>query len=361
MRIVFVGEAVSGFGGMETVIKSVIQYFRQDNFADCGMFFFCRNDKMDKAWLDGIPAACSVSNIKISFIRREKHIRTFSCWLKENRPDVVICIDVLACLLANKARVRSGHHFPLLSWPHFSLDHKKHADCVMYADRHLAISTGIKKQMLARGIAEENIRVIYNPVSPQSDTIPAPGTDEPATFLYVGRMKFEGQKRVKDLLDALARTEGAWHLHAIGDGSDFQKCQSYAKHLKIDNCITWYGWQSDPWKIVRRDIKQASALLLTSSFEGFGMVLLEAMAWGIPCISSKCIAGPEDIIIDGVNGFLYPPEDLDQLVVLLRQFTKHQTMLESTLIKQSIRQFYSDTYNRNMREAILSTLESSDK
>lgn len=361
MKIVFVGEAVSGFGGMETVIKSVINFFREDSFADCEIFFFCRNNKMNRDWLDGIPTACSVSNIKFSFIRREKHIRTFARWLEEKHPDIVICIDVLSCLLANKARTTSGQCFSLLSWPHFSLDHKKHAECIVYADYHLAISTGIKKQMLARGISAENIQVIYNPVSPQSSFIPAPAPDQPATFLYVGRMKFEGQKRVKDLLDALSRVEGPWHLHAIGDGSDFQKCQKYAKELNIDDRITWYGWQSDPWEIVRRDIKQASALLLTSSFEGFGMVLLEAMAWGIPCISSKCIAGPEDIIKEGVNGFLYQPDDLDRLVALLQQFTQHQIFLEPKKIKQSISQFYSDTYNGNMREAILSTLISSDK
>ncbi len=47
MKIAFIGEAVSGFGGMETVIRDVITTFRQQHIQS-EMFFFCRNDKMDK-------------------------------------------------------------------------------------------------------------------------------------------------------------------------------------------------------------------------------------------------------------------------------------------------------------------------
>ncbi|MCV4566994.1 glycosyl transferase, partial [Escherichia coli] len=50
MKIAFIGEAVSGFGGMETVIRDVITTFRQQHIYS-EMFFFCRNDKMDKGWL----------------------------------------------------------------------------------------------------------------------------------------------------------------------------------------------------------------------------------------------------------------------------------------------------------------------
>ncbi|ELL6415507.1 glycosyl transferase, partial [Salmonella enterica] len=140
MKIAFIGEAVSGFGGMETVISNVIHTFENSSpKINCEMFFFCRNDKMDKAWLKEIKYAQSFSNIKLSFLRRAKHVYNFSQWLKETSPDIVICIDVISCLYANKARKKSGKHFTIFSWPHFSLDHKKHAECITYADYHLAI------------------------------------------------------------------------------------------------------------------------------------------------------------------------------------------------------------------------------
>ena len=108
--------------------------------------------------------------------------------------------------------------------------------------------------------------------------------------------------------------QGDWKLHVLGDGSDFEKCQAYGRELNIDDRIVWYGWQQHPWKLVQQDIKKVSALLLTSSFEGFPMTLLEALSWGIPCISADCVSGPVDIIQPDVNGHLYQPGDMTGFV-----------------------------------------------
>lgn len=357
MKLAFVGEAVSGFGGMETVIQDVIQAFCNNlQNTDCKMFFFCRNDKMDKAWLNGIDYTCSFSNIKLGFLRRAKHINAFSYWLEKNKPDVVVCIDVVSCLYANKARKKVGLNFPVFSWPHFSLDHKKHAECVNYADRHLAISSGIKKQMVAHGVPESAISLIYNPVEPKSIIIPATEMNEQANFIYIGRMKFEGQKRIKDLLEGLSLVEGQWHLHVLGDGSDFEKCKAYGKELNIDKRITWYGWQSKPWEVVRKEIKKVSALLLTSSFEGFPMTLLEAMSYGVPCISANCISGPEDIIQPGINGHMYQPGDIKGLASLLNKYTSGNIELVHDDIPSTISEFYSSTYFDRLNESISSAV-----
>ena len=137
---------------------------------------------MDKAWLSGINYSCSFSTIRLGFLRRAKHIHTFSHWLKKTEPDVVICIDVLSCLFASKARKKAEQNFTIFSWPHFSLDHKKHAECVSWADYHLAISSGIKHQMIERGIDQKNITVVYNPVSRKSEIIPQPEKGNPQSF-----------------------------------------------------------------------------------------------------------------------------------------------------------------------------------
>ncbi|VEA42637.1 UDP-D-galactose:(glucosyl)lipopolysaccharide-1, 6-D-galactosyltransferase [Salmonella enterica subsp. enterica] len=107
--------------------------------------------------------------------------------------------------IKHERKVVNSYYFLVAA---FSLDHKKHAECITYADYHLAISSGIKEQMMARGISAQNISVVYNPVSIKTIIVPSPERDKPAVFLYVGRLKFEGQKRVKDLFDGLARTTG---------------------------------------------------------------------------------------------------------------------------------------------------------
>jgi len=75
------------------------------------------------------------------------------------------------------------------------------------------------------------------------------------------------------------------------------------------------GFHPQPFSIVR----ECTALLLTSRFEGFPLVLVEAIQYGIPVISSNCQAGPEDIVIEGVNGYLFPEGDLESFVNILRK------------------------------------------
>lgn len=346
---------------METVIKNVISNLQAKSYPDeCSIFFFCRNDKMDKKWLQGINVEFSYSRQKITFIRRMKQVSDFGNWLQTNIPDVVICIDVLSCLLVSKARSKSGINFKILSWPHFSLNHKKHAENIVYADHHLAISSGIKRQMMVRGVSEDAISLIFNPVSRKTVTIPSPGKDKVATFLYIGRMKFEGQKRIKDLLDGFSNVSGKWRLHVIGDGSDFIKCQNYAQELNIDGNISWHGWQSDPWALVKDQIKYVNGLLLTSSFEGFPMTLLEAMSYGIPCISSDCESGPEDIIKNGVNGFLYPQDNLNDFTMLLNKIISEPITVSSQEIKESISEFYDSVYYKNFNDTIFSVVHENE-
>lgn len=362
MKVVFVGEAVSGFGGIETVIRTLVRCFREDpQPVDCAIFFFCRDERMDKGWLAGIDTGYSHSRNRIAFLRNRTHVRRFARYLREQRPDVVISIDLIACLLARRARERAGLGFPLFSWVHFSLEHKKHADCIVHADYHLAISSGIKAQIAARGVDPQRIFTVFNPVERQAHTIPRPEPGEECVFLYLGRMKFEGQKRIKDLLDALSQVRGEWRLHVVGDGSDMERSQAYGRELGIDGRIVWHGWQADPWQYVRERIGAVSALLLTSAFEGFGMSLVEAMSYGIYCISSDCPSGPGDIVREGCNGELYELGDLESFREALQRMMNGGRVAGSQIIKQSIEAFYLDRYYSRFRQAIVAGLSGSPK
>jgi UDP-D-galactose:(glucosyl)LPS alpha-1,6-D-galactosyltransferase len=95
-----------------------------------------------------------------------------------------------------------------------------------------------------------------------------------------------------------------------------------------------------------------SALLLTSAFEGFGMTLVEAMSYGIYCISSDCPSGPADIVREGVNGKLYAPGDLPAFRERLREVMNVGVPTAQALIKESIRKFYVENYFRSFRSAL---------
>ncbi|MCW2476622.1 lipopolysaccharide 1,6-galactosyltransferase [Candidatus Symbiopectobacterium sp. NZEC151] len=352
MNILFVGEATSGFGGIETVIKKVTSFLENDQDAEntYTLYFLCRDNRMDKAWLEGKHYICHRSGIKISFLRRMSHACALARFIKQNQPDTVIAFDAPSCRVAAQAIRYSKKTLPLISWLHYSLDHKKHAEQALVADHHLAISSGIKQQLIKRGVPPERISVIFNPVTPQSIVIPRP-TDK-AVFIYVGRLKFEGQKRIKDMLDAFSGLKGEWECHFIGDGSDTEVCQAYAQQRGIADRLHWHGWQEKPWEYVQTEIKQVSAFVMSSAFEGLPMTLLEAMSYGIYCVSSDCPSGPGDIIKNGVNGQLYPPGDTHHFVKTLSQLQTNEINSSIEEIKNSISEFYDKNYYAKFINAI---------
>ncbi|MBI0562719.1 lipopolysaccharide 1,6-galactosyltransferase [Pectobacterium parmentieri] len=352
MNILFVGEATSGFGGIETVLQKVTSFLENDveTKNDYTLYFLCRDDRMDKAWLAGKRFVCHRSSIKISFLRRMNYSCTLARFIKQNQPDAVIAFDAPSCRVAAQAIRYSKKTLPLISWLHYSLDHKKHAEQVLAANYHLAISSGIKQQLIKRGVPSERISVIFNPVTPQNIVIPRP-TDK-AVFIYVGRLKFEGKKRLKDMLDAFSGLNGDWECHFIGDGSDAKVCQSYAQQLGIADHLHWHGWQKKPWEYVQDKIKHVSAFVMSSAFEGLPMTLLEAMSYGIYCVSSDCPSGPSDIIKTSVNGQLYPTSSVYSLSKELQALVEQGPISSAEQVKSSIHPFYDDTYYQLVKETL---------
>ena len=98
-----------------------------------------------------------------------------------------------------------------------------------------------------------------------------------------------------------------WTLDIYGNG-DKEPYQDLIRELGIDNdrCHL-YG----PIHDVKKEYLSSSIFLLPSRFEGFGLVIIESMACGVPVVSFDCENGPRSIITDGENGYLVPPFDIN--------------------------------------------------
>lgn len=100
-----------------------------------------------------------------------------------------------------------------------------------------------------------------------------------------------------------------WKLHIVGEGNLKQTYIDKIKQLKLENYIQILP----PKKQVEDYYKNSSIFILTSQSEGFGMVILEAMSFGLPCVSYDCPSGPRDIIINEKTGYLVPNNNFEEL------------------------------------------------
>ncbi|MEG0239044.1 MAG: glycosyltransferase family 4 protein [Anaerorhabdus sp.] len=119
-------------------------------------------------------------------------------------------------------------------------------------------------------------------------------------MLNVGRLTKDKQQDVLLELWAKINDKKGWRLLIVGDGEEKENLEKLIDKLNLRDTVTLKPAQ----KNVENIYKNASAFIITSRTEGFGMVLIEAMSFGIPCISFNCPSGPRDIIIDNENGFL---------------------------------------------------------
>ena len=130
-------------------------------------------------------------------------------------------------------------------------------------------------------------------------------------IIYVGRLE-ENQKKITRILDiweTLCQSNDDWKLKIIGDGPDREMLTSYVKDKKIKN-VFFEGFQN-PVEYYR----SAKILLLTSDYEGFGLVITEAMVHGVVPVVFGSYDAVYDIIDTNVNGFiLKPPFEKKQFI-----------------------------------------------
>jgi GalNAc-alpha-(1->4)-GalNAc-alpha-(1->3)-diNAcBac-PP-undecaprenol alpha-1,4-N-acetyl-D-galactosaminyltransferase len=130
------------------------------------------------------------------------------------------------------------------------------------------------------------------------------------SLISIGRL--ESQKGFELLIKAFAKLKlnySEWSLTILGDGSLRSELESLVKQLELTNQVHFLGRVKNPYDF----LKQADIFVMSSRFEGFPNALCEAMASGLPVISTDCPSGPREIIRNGVDGILVANEDITAL------------------------------------------------
>ncbi len=176
-------------------------------------------------------------------------------------------------------------------------------------------------------VLPKNVIAISNPVSFQ-DAYQYDSDAKIKEVLFVGRIS-NSEKRVDLLLKVwqrICKKYPDWKLTIVGNGNDMSRMEALANELDLEN----YSFEG--YKAPKEYYKRASLFCMTSSFEGFGIVLVEAMHYGVVPLAFNSYASVTDIIHDRGNGFLVNPFDVEEYAKTMELLIENESLREKVAL-----------------------------
>ena len=182
---------------------------------------------------------------------------------------------------------------------------------------------------------KDKVTAIYNPVP--FAVQPQAMLQKENRILFVGRVEYS-QKQCELLLpiwESVSKKFPDWHFDIVGGGSKLQELIAKAKDSNLKN-IHFHGF-CDP----KPFLTKAKIFCMTSTFEGFPMVLVEAQAYGVVPIAFSSFSSLSSIIQDGDNGFTVTPFNIEQYIDKLYHIMNNETtrFQMATQAQKSVKRF----------------------
>lgn len=253
-------------------------------------------------------------------------------YLRREQPSVMLTAGHRANMLALWARMFTGLPIRLVLSVHNTMSHLISEQALLKrlirsagirwgyrrADAIVAVSQGVADDLQIHfDLPVSLLHVIHNPVvtpqiiqqaceEPLHPWLAAAG---PPVILGVGRLR--RQKDFPTLIRAFdrVRRQHDCRLIILGEGKERSTLENIVRNLSLENHVSLPGFAPNPFSYMRR----AAVFVMSSAWEGFGNVLVEALAVGVPVISTDCPSGPREILADGHYGDLVPVGDVEAL------------------------------------------------
>jgi glycosyltransferase involved in cell wall biosynthesis len=254
-----------------------------------------------------------------------RSIFPISRYLKKTRPDILISAMWPLTIISILSWIISGRQGKLIVSEHtqlsISMIHEFAANkfllrasiFIFYnlASGVIAVSKGVKEDICSLGKLKKNrVQVIYNPISSNNSSLNKNFKDpylekwlEPGyKILAVGTLK--KQKDFSNLIKAVNDVSVSKKLSLIilGEGPEREALENLILSLNLQASVFMPGFVLDP----ERYFKFSDLFVLSSAWEGFGNVLVEALETGTPVVSTNCKSGPSEILENGKYGKLVP-------------------------------------------------------
>lgn len=315
MNVCFFCGSVSSKGGTERVSSMIASELKKKH----NIFFLSLYNGIEPSFpVEGCNnyqgIFTNLKEFKFKYLHIVRYLRKY---LKDNNIDVIIDVDSILSLYSTPALI--GLKVKHVTWEHFNYN----------------VDFGMKSRRIARWLAAKfsndvvtltnedkllwgdnlkpkaYIKHIYNPVL-KSEVTKTSRSDS-KVILAVGRLtQQKGFDRLLVIWKEIHNNFSDWRLCIVGEGEDKPKLLDYIKKHQLKNV------ELLPYTDQIQDYYTTSDIyIMTSRFEGFPMVLLEASTYGLPMISFDCRTGPKELILDGVNGYLVENDNIEEFIFKL--------------------------------------------
>lgn len=336
MKIAYVLDDLDAAGGIQAVTRAKASALAA--IPGNELVLVTANDSRRTA--SSLPAGVNVVHLGVNYyeddwkgflyvlkgilVRRRRHAEALGKVLDELRPDIVVSVGQSEKFMI--PRLSRGKPWKTVREFHYSGTYRKDYARLqggICARAVAAVSDfyefGLGKGsydatvVLTRQDREENwegktgVHVIPNPCiwSPERSS----SLDRPKA-VAVGRLvPVKGFDLLINAWEKVAAVHPEWVLEIWGDGPEREPLEHLIREKGLQKNVLLGGVAQD----VRKKLLQSSMLVFSSLFEGFGMVLVEAMACGVPCVAFECPCGPRDVISPEEDGLLVLPGDTDGL------------------------------------------------
>jgi glycosyltransferase involved in cell wall biosynthesis len=314
MKILYITNGINGVGGLERVLSVKASYLAEHYNYEITILSLNDNHLnsfytfSDKIKMLSIPVAGNPIQYLLSYKKGIQEI------VKQLKPDVIsVCDDGLKgffvpTLLESTIPVIYERHASIA----FNTTKTIYGKIVRFFMQKLAEKFDCFVVLTASNVLEwnaKNIKVISNPLT--FYPVESSALKQKLVIAVGSHSENKGYDLLLEAWTIVVSKYPEWQLHVYGKIDKDRFYLRLAKKIGVDNTVTFHNPVAD----IQQMYLNSAIMVMSSRSEGFGMVLIEAMACGVPCVSFDCASGPRDIIKDTVDGYLVPAENIEALAL----------------------------------------------